>query len=228
MAKNFLAELKVWLPAFKKNGEWVKNPKLKFNGQVVSDEVKEFLYEALRMFSEGALNKETTIWFNSHLSSVKDAVEYYNSQCEASEALNLKTAQSKVTYDKKRVSNYLGDGSLFITLAYPGEYLEAAWEGLDNFCKKYNSNREYNNAMVLKMNTDTDIVKTLAVDDWEQLINIVTTYSKKRVHELENGETDELTPEMIGYFNYLVNSKRLGERDQQRLGTLRTILGLDN
>ena len=228
MAKNFLAELKVWLPAFKVNGEWVKSPKLKFNGQVVGEEVKEFLYEALRLFSEGALNKETTIWFNSHLSSVKDAVDYYNSQCESSEVLNLKTAQSKVTYDKKRVSNYLGDGSLFITLAYPNEYLEAAWEGLDNFCKKYNNNHEYNNAMVLKMNTDIDIVKSISSDNWEQLINVVSTYSKKRIHELESGEADELTTDMIGYFNYLVNSKRLGDRDQKRLGTIRSILGLDN
>ena len=227
MAKNFLAELKVWLPAFKVNGEWLKSPKLKFNGQVVGEEVKEFLYEALRLFSEGALNKETTIWFNSHLSSVKDAVEYYNSQCDNSEILNLKTAQSKVTYDKKRVSNYFSDGSLHITLAYPEEYLEAAWEGLDNFCQKYNSNREYNNAMVLKMNTDIDIVKSIESDKWEQLLGVISNYSKKRVKELESGETNELTPEMIGYFNYLVNSKRLGEREQKRLGTIRTILGLD-
>lgn len=228
MAKNFLAELKVWLPAFKVNDVWVKSPKLKFNGQVVGEEVKEFLYEALRLFSEGALNKETTIWFNSHLSSVKDAVDYYNSQCENSEVLNLKTAQSKVTYDKKRVSNYFGDGSLFITLAYPNEYLEAAWESLDNFCKKYNNNREYNNAMVLKMDNNIDIVKSIDSEDWEKLICVVDTYSKKRIRELESGEADELTTDMIGYFNYLINSKRLSDRDQKRLGTLRSILGLDN
>lgn len=227
MAKNFLAELKMWLPAFKKDEEWVKSPKLKFNGRVVDENMKEFLYEALRLFSSGALNKETTIWFNSHLSSVKDSIEYYNSQCEDSDTINVKTAQSKVTYDKKRVSNYFSDGSLFLTLAYPDDYLEAAWDSLDNFCKKYNTNREYNNAMVLKMDNNVDIVKSIDSDDWEQLIKLATTYSKVRIKELESGETDELTKDMIGYFNYLVSSKRLNDRDQKRLKTLHSILGLE-
>lgn len=227
MAKNFLSELKVWLPAFKKDGNWIKDPKLKFNGLVVEDNVKEFLYEALRLFSEGGLNKEATIWFNSHLSSVKDAVDYYNSQCNESDTLNLKTAQSKIAYDKKRVANYFGDGSLFITLAYPDEYLEAAWEGLDNFCKKYNNNREYNNAMVLKM-PDMGIVKSIESADWEKLIDVVQVYSKKKVQEIASGNTDTLTPDMIGYFNYLITSKRLSDREQKRLSMIRGILGLDD
>lgn len=226
MAKNFLAELKVWLPAFKVNGEWIKSPKLKFNGHILGEDIKEFLYEALRLFSEGALNKETTIWFNSHLGSVKDAIEYYNSQCEESDTLNLKTAQSKVTYDKKRVANYFSDGSLFITISYPDEYLEAAWDGLFNFCKKYNTNREYNNSMVLKMDSNVDIVKSISSDDWEQLVEIISTYSKKRIQELESGNA-ELSKDMIGYFNYLINSKRLTDRERKRLEMIRGILGLE-
>lgn len=225
MAKDIIVELKAWLPYFYVNGEWVESPKMKFNGREVEEETKEFLSALLHSFLGGALNNCSLIWLKSNLSSVNKAIEFYNSQCDEVDQINIKTAQSKIFYDKNRLSKYFSDNLILNVLAYPNKYLDQAWESLDAFNRAYFNDKEYRDSMVLRLDKKLNN-KSLGSGDWESLIEVISRYSKEKIKALESGNEPELSPDMIGYYNYLISSKRLSAEDIKRLDQLRKVLGL--
>lgn len=225
MAKDIIVELKAWLPYFYSNGEWLEKPVLKFNGRNVDDEVVDFIEAILHTFIDGGVNDCTLIWLKSNMPSVQKAFEFYNSQCDEVDRINIKTAQSKIFYDKSRLAKYFEDGMLFNLMAYPEIHLSSAWENLDSFNRKYFNDKEYRDAMVLKIDNSFSCDK-LDDDSWAGLLSLIKTYSKDQVRAIESGKAPEVSVKMLGYYNYLISSKRLSRDDKERLGQLRKVLGI--
>lgn len=226
MAKNLIDESKAWLPYFYKDGKWDRDPDIKFNGRAVSDEAKRFMYDFFKFLIESTfLNKCTVIWLNSNLSSMQKAFEFYNSQSDEIDAVNTKTAITNVDYDKKKLKKYFDKDLLFNIMAYPEENLPNAIEVLDTLNRKYFNDKEYKASLVIKLPID-NINKKLTEEKFEALIKMLKRYSRKVVKEIEDGKSAEFTPEMIGYFNYLISCKQLNSEESTRLNEINEILGI--
>lgn len=228
MKNDILAELKKWLPKFYINGEWVKGKvTLKYNGGLeASEESTSFLRELLYFLFEGDMvNNCTIIWLTSNQSSMRAAFEVYNSERPAEENININTAMSKVQYDRKKLEKYFSPSEILNILAYPEKYLDSAIEKLDRLERLYMKDLEYNRAMVIKMNKEP---MSYSVDDyeWAKLLEIIERYSKKKIEAIESGNDEELTSNMIGYYNHLISCGRLSEKEKARLNKIRSILGL--
>jgi hypothetical protein len=228
MAKNLIDESKKWIKDFYDNGEWKKDPEVRYNGKLINQESVDFLEQFYRFLIESSfLNEATIMWLNSNLSSVRDMVEHYNSQVLEINALNINTAQSAVTYDKRKIGKYFEENMILKVCLYPEDNLEQNQVTLDKLQRLYMNDKEYRDSMVIKLPKDY-MNKSLTREDWMRLSNIIERYSKRKIEMIEQGLDSNVTGDMIGYYNYLISSKKLADIDKKRLKQLRIILGLEN
>lgn len=226
MSKNLIDECKAWLPYFYKDGEWEEDPAIKFNGRMIESKTKRFMYDFFKFLIESTfLNKCTIIWLNSNLPSMQKTFEFYNSQCDEIDALNIKTAITNVDYDKKKLGKYFDKEMLFNVITYPEENLGEAIEKLDILNRKYFNDKEYKSSLVLKLPIDV-INKKLSEEKFGTLTEMLRRYSKPVIKEIESGENKEFDYEMIGYYNYLISNKHLNVEETKRLGKIKELLDL--
>ena len=226
MANNLIDESKAWLPYFYKDGVWESHPEIKYNGRIVKDETIKFMYEFFRFLLDSKfLSNSTHIWLKSNLPSMQKAFEFYNSQCDEIDAVNIKTAITNVDYDKSKLKKYFDKYMLINVITYPDEHLPDAIEKLDLLNRKYMNDKEYKDSLVIKLPTDI-ISKRISDEKYTALATMLKRYSKKTIKDIESGNSQELTPEMIGYYNYLISGKKLSDVEQERLSEIHNILGI--
>lgn len=227
MANNLIDSGKAWLPYFYTDGVWNSNPDIKFNGRQIDDNTKKFMYNFFRFLIDSSfLNKDTITWLKSNLPSRQKAFEFYNSQCDEIDTVNVKTAITNVDYDKNKLLKYF-DKDLFVNImAYPEESLPKANETLDILYRKFFNDKEYKTSMVIKIPNDI-VVKSLSDEKFEALEKMLNRYSKKTIRKIESGESEELTPEMMGYYNYIISNKQLNAEDAVRLKRVNSVLGIE-
>lgn len=230
MAKNgIFDEIKNWIPKFYSNGQWLKEDiELKYGGGKLADkEVVDFVGNLIHFLIEGTmLNNCTLIWLLSNNSTIKGAIEFYNSEKPKEENININTALSKIQYDRKKLEKYFDPKELHNLLAYPEKYLDKFTKTLDRLARIYMKDNEYNSAMVIKLSKEPLSYK---LDDysWAVLTSVIERYSKKKIKAIENGLDAEVTNEMIGYYNYLISNKRLNSDEKERLKVIRNLLDLE-
>lgn len=226
MAHDVIKELKNWVGYFYVNGEWIENPKVKSNGRDVNKDVVKFLNDLFHLLIEGTLiNNCTVIWLNSNASSVKSAIEHYNNTVDEKHTINFNTANSKIRYDKIKLEGYYTASNIINIINYPEKYLKDANDKLFTLKRKYMKDTEYSNSMVIKIPKDK-LSTEISSGEWNTLVNLIDTYSKRRINMINYGEDKVLTDDMIGYYNYLISSNTLNELEQSRLNNIRTLLGL--
>ena len=141
--------------------------------------------------------------------------------------VNINTAMANMQNDKKRLLPYFPTKFLYHLIAYPDRYLEEANNTLDKLMRLYMKDKEYNQAMVIKLDKN-NIHRELDEFNWVRLKTLIETYSKIRIKSIESGEDDTVNSDMIGYYNYLISSNRLNKVDKMRLYELRQLLGLED
>lgn len=227
MAKNLMDESKKWITHFYSGGVWKENVRLRFNGRDIEEEVVDFISDYFHFLIESDfLNECSLMWLNSNMGSVRGAVEVYNDQCDELDRLNLNTAQSKIEYDKKKLKRYYNEDMLFNVMTYPDKWLEEYRSILDGMCREYFNDKEYRRSMIIDLPKNC-ISKELDDYSFVKLTNIIERYSKSYVESIKKFENNEVTKDMIGYYNYLISSKRLNKVDSERLEVIRLLLGLD-
>lgn len=224
---SILEESKAYISNFYVNGEFLDTPiEIKFNGRIVEQGTMDYLRRLFDFLINGnMINNASVIWLTSNLSTVKEAIENYNSQQLEIDRVNINTALANIQNDKKRLLPYFPPKFIFTLLAYPEKYLEKANDTLDMLLRKYMKDREYSQSLVIKLNKN-DINRELDEYNWIKLKTLLETYSKIKIKNIESGEDEDVTSDMIGYYNYLISSNRLNKLDKLRLMELRQILSL--
>lgn len=224
---SIIEESKKWLNNFYVNGEWLDDPKpIVIDGKQVTLEVMDFMNSLYRLFLESSLlNDCTIIWLKSNLPNVKTAIEFYNSQLPEIDRINLHTAQSKIQYDKNRLSKWFDSDTIFHVMKDPDKYLGEATYCVDQLLRINMKDAEYNRELKIKI--DKNIVfREITESSFEQLKDTLKKYSKTHIEEVEKFRSQELTREMAGYYNYIISAKKLKAIDKKRLAEIRSILGL--
>ena len=227
--ESIIEESKAYLSKFYVNGEFLDTPiDIRFNGRIVEKPTMDYLRRLFDFLINGnMINKSSVIWLTSSLPTAKEAIEFYNSQQLEIDRLNINTALSNMNNDKKRLAPYFPPKFLMYLLAYPDKYLDAANETLDKLLRLYMKDKEYNQALVIKLDKK-ELCRELDEHHWIKLMTLLETYSKVKIKAIESGEDDDTTSNMIGYYNYLISSNRLNKVDEIRLRELRQLLGLDS
>lgn len=226
MAKNLIDESKAWLPKFYNNGEWNDSPTLRFNGRYVEDNVVEFLSDFFHFLLESEfLSKETIIWLTSNMPSVKKAFELYNTQCDEVDTINIMTAQSNIHNDKVKLQKYFDASLIFDIITYPERNLAKAIESLSVVNRKYFNDKEYRQSLIIKIPKDF-VSKNIDEYSWAVFTETLRKFNKDYIRKIEELKTPELTKEMVGYYNYLISSKRLNKEEKERLETIKSLIGI--
>lgn len=224
---NMIDECKRYIPMYYSNGEWLENPNPRFNGRDLEPEIKEFIGELLHFLIDSKfLNNCARLWLFSNLKSVGQTIEFYNTQCDEEDRINIKTAQTKVDYCKRKLNKIFGTNPIFNVTAYPDKYLDKFWDGLDSLKREYADDKEYKNSLVLKL-PKSYIKKELDEVSFVKLTTMLDRYSIKKIRSIESGMSEDFNTDMIGYFNYLISSSKLSDKDQERLKEIKGILNIE-
>lgn len=224
-----IEESKKYISSFYVNGAWLKNPiRVVENGKEVSDQAMNFLNEFYHVLLEGnIISKYSIIWVTSSAPSIKEALEYYNRQHSAIEQLNVNTALADIRYDKKRLKSFGFSGDyLYLVLCDPDKYITDAKDKLNMIARKYMKDSEYKDATVLRLRQDL-IRRGLDNFKFKRLVDNLERYSKSYINKINNGESEIIDEDMIGYYNYLISSQTLSKEESRRLKQIRAALGLD-
>ena len=85
----------------------------------------------------------------------------------------------------------------------------------------YHLNIGYRLRNKLVLDLDSNVYNTeLSENDFEDFILTIAPYVKTQVEYISKN----IESEKVGYFNYLITSKRLTDEDKQRLSKLKDIL----
>jgi hypothetical protein len=223
---TLIEDSKRYISNFYVNDKWLEEPiPILYAGKAVDNSVMVALSKFYSLLLDSSmLNDCTKLYLKSNMKGVKDTIDKYNAEHMEVDWINLNTAQSKVQYDKKKLDKYFEKNILFDLITYPEENIEKFETTVDTLLRVYMNDNEYNRAMVIKLSKD-NIVRNISEDNWDTLIQLLGVYSKKRIVKIEN---DINSSDMVGYYNYLISSKGLNERDTARLGEIREVLGLDD
>lgn len=227
MSLNLIDECKKYLPKFYSNGEWADKPVVRFNNRYVEDEVIEFMGDFFHFLIESSfLNEHAIYWLKSNMPSVRKAFEVYSEEHDEVQEVNIHTVQSDIRNSKSRLHKYFEPDMLLNVMAYPDKYLEEAKKTLARLMREFFDDREYKQSLILSVSKDF-VSKELGDLEFEKLSETLTRYSKKHLKEVAELNTNELTADMVGYYNYLISNKRLNAKDRERLKILREKLGLE-
>lgn len=159
------------------------------------------------------INRETKMYiFNN---TTKREINEVLSE-EVGETVSFNTTQSKIQYGKTKLEKLFGDS--IKRLLYKTYDIDDIPRLIYDISSQY-SDIDLRNKLVLDL--DSNVYNTeLSENDFEDFILTIAPYVKTQVEYIsKNIESDK-----VGYFNYLITSKRLTDEDKQRLSKLKDIL----
>lgn len=159
------------------------------------------------------INRETKMYIfnNTTKREINEALSD-----EVGETVSFNTTQSKIQYGKTKLEKLFGDS--IKRLLYKTYDIDDIPRLIYDISSQY-SDIDLRNKLVLDL--DSNIYNTeLSENDFEDFILTIAPYVKTQVEYIsKNIESDK-----VGYFNYLITSKRLTDEDKQRLSKLKDIL----
>ena len=159
------------------------------------------------------------------MQSVRKAFEVYQDEVDEVDRVNMLTVQSDIRNSKARLHKYFEPNMLINVIAYPEEHLERVTNTLNGLIREYYNDIEYRGVLAINLGKE-HIEKNLDDLKFLQLLGTIERYSKKHIEKVASLKTDELTKDMLGYYNYLISAKVLKAKDKERLKQLRRALGL--
>lgn len=156
---------------------------------------------------------------SSSSNSVASAIKSYNQTVSEDEAINIKTAQSKINYDINKLLKYFPDNMLSQVLAYNSCNLEEYERNLALAMNVYGKKNKMMDNLALKMRR-VPIQGDLEDEDFEELISIIAPYTKKQINYIE----ENIPEELVGYLLYLISSSSLNDKDKVRYNFLKELL----
>ena len=229
-AKNILEVVKEYMYLFYSRGEWVEDLstiEVREGVSVYNETTVDFMYRFTKFLVEGEMLSEyTIIWLKSPRDRFSVALEDYNKGMHELDKVNMNTAKANNQYDKKKIAKYFDVDTFFHINFKPEIYLESYEKTLSMLQRKYMKDSDYRKSLMVKLPKEY-ITNSLDEQSFAKLKDMLDTYSKKRVQEIESGKSNFMTQDMIGYYNYLISSPRLSKTEKERLKQDREVLGID-
>lgn len=161
----------------------------------------------------------TKLYIRSSSNSVASAIKSYNQTVSEDEAINIKTAQSKINYDINKLLKYFPDNMLSQVLAYNSCNLEEYERNLALAMNVYGKKNKMMDNLMLKIRR-VPIQEYLEDEDFDELISIIAPYTKKQINYIE----ENIPEELVGYLLYLISSSSLNDKDKVRYNFLKELL----
>lgn len=156
---------------------------------------------------------------SSSSNSVASAIKSYNQTVSEDEAINVKTAQSKINYDINKLLKYFPDNMLNQVLAYNSCNLEEYERNLDLAMNFYGKKNKLLDNIALKI-PRAPLQEDLEQDEFNELLSIIKPYIKSHIHYIE----ENLPEKSVGYILYLISNTSLAGKDKIRYNKLKELL----
>jgi hypothetical protein len=165
------------------------------------------------------LSPTTKIYIRSACSSMRAAFEQYNVTVPEWERINLKTALSKVNYDKNKLSALFAEDMLMKVVFTLKPDMVLYEKSLNAAIRRYAPKAKQVNGLRLKL-PPSPPEKLMTDDEFEEIIDLIAPYSTAAIKSIE----DTFPPHWAGYLGYLTSGTELNTAAQRHLRLLQAIL----
>lgn len=180
----------------------------------------DFLKRYITLIMGSKIVSDTTkLYIKSTLPSVASVVKYYNQTVTENEQINIKTAQSKVDYDTKKLLRYFPDNMIVQVLSNTSCDLDYYTKQLNLAVANYAVKNKLLDNLMLRL-PKVAIQDNLDEDAFSDFITIIKPYLKKHVEWLQ----DNLPEEAVGYILYLMSTPQLSGEHKERYNLLKEML----
>lgn len=161
----------------------------------------------------------TKLYIRSSSNSVASAIKGYNETVSENEAINIKTAQSKINYDINKLLKYFPDNMLSQVLVYYSCNLEDYERRLNLAIADYTKKNKLLDNLALKI-PRVEVREHLEEEEFKEFISIIKPYIKSHMHFIENN----LDNKACGYLHYLMSTQYLEGENKERYEYLKQLL----
>lgn len=161
----------------------------------------------------------TKLYIRSSSNSVAYAIKGYNETVSDDEAINIKTAQSKINYDINKLLKYFPDNMLSQVLAYNSCNLEDYEKRLNLAIADYTKKNKLLDNLALKI-PRVGVSEHLEEDEFNEFMSIIKPYIRSHMQYIENN----LDNKSCGYLLYLMSAPCLQGKDKERYELLKQLL----
>jgi anaerobic ribonucleoside-triphosphate reductase len=140
---------------------------------------------------------------------------------DESKQINIKTAQSQIDYDTRKLAKYFPDDMINQIVSNRNCNLQdyEKWLNLA-YADYYKKNKMLTDNLVLKI-PRVDIKDSLSEEQFSELLNIIAPYFRKSIKYVENN-----LPDSVGYLIYLMSTPttNLSFEDKERYGLIKNMI----
>ncbi|MGH4117952.1 hypothetical protein [Clostridium sp.] len=183
---------------------------------------EDYLKRYIDLVLNSKIVSETSkIYIRSSLPSVASVITNYNDMVGDSETINIKTAQSQIDYDTRKLARYFEDTMI-------NKILTSSSCDLNVYEKQFNlayadyskKNKMLTDNLVLKI-PRVDVKDTCSEEQFSEIMSIIAPYFKKSIHYVESN-----LPESVGYLLYLMTSpiSNLTFEDKERYELIKNMI----
>jgi len=165
------------------------------------------------------ISDTTKLYIRSSSNSVASAIKNYNQTASEDEAINIKTAQSKINYDINKLLKYFPDNMLSQVLAYNSCNLEDYEKRLNLAIADYTKKNKLLDNLALKI-PRVPVEESLKEDEFNELLSIIKPYIRMHMQYIENN----IDNKSCGYLLYLMSAPCLEGENRKRYELLKQLL----
>lgn len=166
------------------------------------------------------VSNTTKIYIGSSLPSVASVIANHNHAVSELEKINVKTAQSHLYYDEKKLEKYFPKDMLLMVIANSSCNLDDYERRLNLTIADYSKKNKLLGNLALKI-PKVAVEESLKEDEFNELLSIIKPYIKSHMQYIENN----LDNKSCGYLLYLMSAPCLQGEDKERYELLKQLLG---
>lgn len=152
----------------------------------------------------------TKIYFRSVLPSVASVIKNHNLGLPEHEQINIKTAQSQINYDRKKLLKYFTEDMLTKVIGYKDCDVTQYNKMLNLAIFDYNKGNKLLDNILLTL-PKVIVEDSISDDEWKDFIEIIAPFVKTHREYVESN----LPEKSVGYLYYLMSTPTLyGKRKE--------------
>lgn len=165
------------------------------------------------------VSSTTKIYIGSSLPSVASVIANHNHSVSELEKINVKTAQSQLYYDEKKLEKYFTKDMLLQTLVNSLCNLDDYERRLNLAIADYSNKNKLLDNLALKI-PRVPVEESLKEDEFNELLSIIKPYIRTHMQYIENN----LDNKSCGYLLYLMSAPCLQGEDKERYNLVKQLL----
>jgi hypothetical protein len=186
----------------------------------LSKDREDFLKRYINLIINTKIVSDTTkMYIRSSLPSVASVITYYNSMVDEPQKINIKTAQSKIDYDTRKLAKYFPDDMLSQIVANRNCSLKDYDKALNLAISDYGQKNKLLDNLILKLPKVTP-QDSLDEDEFTAFLDMISPYIKKNIRYLE----EHIPEKSVGYLLYLMSAPNLTGDNKERYKLLKEIM----